>query len=73
MPNNPYTIDCDDFDSYSIWHLGECHAVCVPRYILLAILDNTNQNELLRQAIREQIDSELTILQENLSGKEICT
>ncbi len=72
MPN-PYTVDNDAPDEYSIWHLGECHAVCVPRYILLAILDNANQNESLREAIREQIDSELTILQENLSGKAICT
>lgn len=58
MPNSPYTIDCDDCDSYSIWHLGECHVTCVPRYILLAILDNANQNESLREAIREQLNHE---------------
>lgn len=57
MPN-PYAIDCDDFDSYSIWHMGECHVTCVPRYILKMILHDDSQNGDLRDAIQQQLNHE---------------
>lgn len=70
---NPYVIDRDEPDNYSIWHLGECHITCVPRSILISIVDNENQNSELREAIREQLETEYkTLTQENVNGPEVC-